>query len=298
MTHTHSHVLARAIIALAVGVGTTPALKAAAIAHWTFNNSQSGATANGDVYNDTTGAHNATIVLNGTGAVNSGPGQFGNGITFNNASGAQATNNAYLSFPNLTELMGASGGDYSFAAWFKTNNGASNNPIVADWGNAAANTRRFDYWFSVNNSSGSGRVRGQARAANTPVDPANIDIYARQLGTGNSADDVWHHAAWTWNKSSKILTTYLDGVLAESFTSTATSVDLMVSDSPIGTIGRKADTNNYFVGSLDEIWIFNSELSASAVAQLKNTNAIPEPSALALAGLVIGALGVVARRRH
>src|SRR5262245_59665593 len=97
-----------ATAALAVGVilamsWAGAAARAQVVAHWSFDAQAGG------VYPDQTGNHNATIVTNGTGAIASGTGRFGNGAAFNNATGTQATNNAYMTLSNLTEIMGPTG---------------------------------------------------------------------------------------------------------------------------------------------------------------------------------------------
>ena len=282
-------------VSLAAGAAlalAAPSARGAVVAHWSFDQ------VNGGVYADDTGAHDATVVTNGTGAIANDSGRFGNGITSNNAAGAQATNNAYLSFANLTELMGPGAGSYSVAAWVRTTNTTANNPVLADWGNAAAGTRRFSYWFSTTNSGGNSRPRGQSRAANTPVDPANIDIFARTVPTaaGDVADGGWHHVAWTWDKDNTVLRTYVDGALADTNDVNPTNADMLIADSPIGTIGRKGDDNRYFVGSLDEIWVVEGVLSEEEVIALRDTNVIPEPAALAW--VACGAAALARRRRR
>src|SRR4051812_36676766 len=51
-------------------------VRAQAIAHWSFDNQNAGQ------YADETGNHTATVVTNGTGAISSGSGVFGNAAAF------------------------------------------------------------------------------------------------------------------------------------------------------------------------------------------------------------------------
>jgi Concanavalin A-like lectin/glucanases superfamily len=265
------------------------AARAQVIAHWSFDSQAGG------VYPDQTGTHNATVVTNGTGAITSGPGRFGNAAAFNNATGVQATNNAYMTLPQLTELAGPSGTSFSVAAWVQTTNAASNNPILADWGTATT-TNRFTYWFSSTNSGTASQPRAQFRSSNSP----NTDIVARQAAV-NVGDGAFHHIAWTWDKPTKLLTTYVDGVQVDTFTSAQTNVDILPSDSALGMIGRKSDTNNFFVGTLDELWVFNRALTAGEVSGLFTANsiaAVPEPTSLGmLSAAAAGALLQWRRRR-
>jgi hypothetical protein len=261
--------------------------RAQVIAHWSFNSQSGGG------YADQTGNHNATIVTNGTGAITSVPGVFGNAASFNNGTGTQATNNAYMTIPQLSEIAGPSGTSFSVAAWVQTTNATSNNPVLADWGTAAT-TNRFTYWFSSNNSGTASQPRAQFRSSNNP----NTDIVARQATT-NVADGAFHDIAWTWDKPSKTLLTYVDGALVDTFTSAQAVVDILQSDSLLGMIGRKSDTNNFFVGNLDELWVFNRPLTATEVSRLFSANTIspvPEPTSLALLG--VAAAGALVRWRR
>jgi hypothetical protein len=94
-------------------------------------------------------------------------------------------------------------------------------------------------------------------------------------------------------QASRRLVTYIDGQAASSYHPGARmpGIDLMVSDSPIGAIGRKANTNEYFVGSLDELWVFNNEvLSPGNVYGLYSFNdptLTPEPTAVALLAFLV-----------
>jgi Concanavalin A-like lectin/glucanases superfamily len=250
----------------------------AVVAHWTFDNGSITLDGNNNVATaaDTTGAHNATATVAGTATGVSVTGRFGAGLQLNNVVGTQATNQYYLTFPNLTELMGPSGGSYSVAAWVNiASANTNNNAIVADWGNAPAGNR-FDYWFTVNN----GQVRAQSRASNTP----NDDIFARQPAAPTVNDAQWRHIAWTWDKAAATLTSYVDGVQIDQLTAVAPPLDLMVSDSAVGAIGRKADTNQHFSGSMDEVWVATGVFTPATVQSLFFLNQIPEPCSVGLLG--------------
>jgi hypothetical protein len=305
-----------AIFGVAVSSAHVPA---ATIAHWSFDTPTITTDPNGIVTaGDSQGNHNATTQLGGTGAtITSVTGQFGEAARFNNtnANGQAQTNFAWMSFPQLTEIAGASGGDFSVAAWVNVPDQTSwdDNPILVDWGNAPANTRRFTYWFQLDNvdSNAGLRPRAQMRAANTPVDPMNIDILATTLSSAQAAtgvppgattfdDGAWHHLAWTWTKSTGQMRFYTDGILRHTQTSTQTgsNLNIAVSDSPVGALGAKRDNNRYFVGAMDEVWVIGRALSDAEIALLRTDNTIiPEPASALLCVLGLLSLGTFTRRR-
>jgi len=298
-----------AVAVLFISPGMSQA--ATIVAHWTFDTPSITTDGSGNILTaaDTTANHNATTQLGGTGPnITSVPGVTGQAANFsnNNQNGQSQTNFAWMSFPQLTEIAGATAGDFSVAAWVNVPPEVASwdsNTILADWGNAAAGTHRFTYWFSLANvdSNLALRPRAQIRAANSPPDATNIDIVATtlsasQAGTGGGVttfdDSNWHHLAWTWTKSAGQMRFYTDGALRTTITSTQTgsNLDLLVSDSPVGAIGGKRDNNRYFRGSMDELYVFNGALTDQDVLAL-----VPEPDSIVLLALAIG--GMLTHRR-
>jgi hypothetical protein len=294
------------------------------IAHWSFDTPTITVGANGiTAAADSTGNHNATTQYGGTGGTGGGApqidsvaGQFGQAASFTNANanGQAQANFAWMSIPQLTEIAGPSGGDFTVSVWSNVPDQASwdDNPILVDWGNAPANTNRFTYWFQLDNvdSNAGLRPRAQMRNANTPISPMNIDVIATTLsssqagtagGATNFDDGIWHHLAWTWTKSTGEMRFYTDGVLRHTQTTVQPPAtrDLLISDSPIGAIGAKRDNNRYFRGALDELWVVGRALTPGEVSVLHSQNiVIPEPASLVLALFGVVAMGLAAGRRH
>jgi hypothetical protein len=274
------------------------------VAHWTFDTGNITTGANGilTAADVKAGLHNAATQFNGTGGaggpqINSVTGMFGQGAEFtnNNTNGASQTNYAWMNFPQLTEIAGPSAGDFAFAAWAKVpvqNPTWDSNTIIADWGNAPANTHRFTYWFSLANvdSNLELRPRAQIRAANAPPDPATVDIIATTLTAAQSGnvttfdDDSWHHFVWSWNKTAGQMNYYIDGALRHTQTSTQTgaNLNLLASDSTVGALGAKRDNNRYFRGAMDEVYVFNGQLSAQQVTDLYTLNLPPDGTVITL----------------
>jgi hypothetical protein len=262
------------------------------IAHWSFDTGSitvDGGSGNVTSAADDTGNHNATAVINGTATGTSGPGQFGQALTFGNTN-PSGGNRYYLTYDNLTELMGpaAQAPSFTVAAWVNTSFSAANNSIVADWGNAPSGNR-FAYWFSLQ----SGQPRMQSRASNAP----NDDIVAFQTGS-SIADGQWHHIAYVFDKPNASAFIYVDGNQAAQALSIAPPLDMLVAASAIGTLGRKADTDNNFIGSMDEVWIVDSALNAAEVNNLRSFNVIPEPCIPGILTAGLAGLFMVRRRRE
>jgi hypothetical protein len=308
-----------ALAALCIAPSTARA--ASIIAHWSFDTPAITTDGSGNIVTaaDSTATHNATTQLGGTGVnIASVAGQFGQAASFGNANqnGQSQANNAWLSFPQLTEISGPSGGDFTVAAWVNVPPEVTtwdDNPILVDWGNAPTNTRRFTYWFQLDNvDSNLGlRPRAQMRATNAPPDATSIDIVATTLSSAQAGtaggpttfdDSSWHHLAWTWTKSAGQMRFYTDGVLRHTQTSTQTgsNLDLAVSDSTFGALGAKRDNNRYFRGMMDEVYVISGVLSDAEVLLLKQTNVVvPEPTCLGVAALAIsGGLANRTRRRR
>ena len=281
---------------------------AAVIAHWSFDTG----TLTTDGTNitsvaDATGNHHAAPGTGGTGgtgnqyvsaafpvATSSVAGQYGQSLRFNGDN--------FLLFNNLTELMAASGGpSYTVSMWVKTeaNGGTVGSAFahLSNWGNEpSTNTTptRFTYaWGPATSTAMRGQSRSQAATGTS-----GTDIYARQITTGGTHNDGnWHMFTWTFNPTSGELSSYFDGTLVETFTSTAANKTMADSNSAVGGMGIKGDSGGFLPAGviMDEVWVFNQVLSPAEIALLETTNSIPEPASMALLGL--GALGLLTRRR-
>jgi hypothetical protein len=264
------------------------------VSHWSFNSSTQTINA-GNItgFAEQTGNHNAAPggptggasgVANTSAAfpvaTSSVPGQFGEAVQF--------AGNNFLSFPNLTELMQASGGpSWSVSMWFKTatNGGGFGSPYstLGNWGNEsiansdAADKTRFTYGFGPNQAA---RFRAQARrfnAASGNNGTDGSDIIARDVVVTTPINNGnWHMMTWTFNTSNGQLLSYYDNVLVDTFTSTAPSFVMADSSSTIGVMGLKADSSTFAPAGvmLDEIWVYNGILNSGHVGNLFNCNDI------------------------
>jgi hypothetical protein len=269
LKHVSSALVAGVMIASAGG----QAFAQSTIAHWSFDASTITTDANGILTAaDETGAHNALRTNAATGAlpINSVTGQFGQAAQFTNIINEDATGASRLQIPNLTEIMGPSGGDFTVAAWVNTSAVGQDNTILSDW------VTTHTYWFQLDNSSATtARPRGQIRNT-TGADIIAATLSAAETttaaGVDNLADGTWRHVAWTWEKTPGMMSFYIDGNLAATRTTAQTDKDLRVSGNANAHIGWKQDSNDHFSGTLDELWVVNGALSAEQVNNLKVFN--------------------------
>ena len=78
-------------------------------------------------------------------------------------------------------------------------------------------------------------------------------------------DGLWHHVTGTWDKDGNVKI-YLDGTLKDT-TSIAGTYSGSVS---AASIGNNADGGGFWIGNIDEVSIYNYELSAANVTTLYN----------------------------
>jgi hypothetical protein len=275
------------------------------IAHWSFD-TPTLTIVDGNITEvaEETGDHDATPGIGGTGggsgtqfvsapfpaAASSVAGSFGQAMRFNG-------DNFFL-FPQLTELMAANGGpSYSVSMWINTTAGLSSaHPFAAlgSWGNqpnTVAGTR-FTYAFGPSNTLPNSEagptttMRAQSRR-NEPTSGGGgtngDDIFARNATTPTTINDGnWHMLSWTFDTTSGQLISYFDATQVDTFTSTDPSFAMGDSSSPVGGIGIKGDNGIYIPQgvNLDEIWVFDSVLTADEVATLRDQNGFGPPPML------------------
>ena len=90
--------------------------------------------------------------------------------------------------------------------------------------------------------------------------------------THNIAGEGWNHVAATFNDITKETYLYLNGELVRSSTFSFSDVDWSTPDSPNITIGSLSDGSNAFTGSLDDVRVYNSELTQSELIAVMGDN--------------------------
>lgn len=182
------------------------------------------------------GSGNRTLTLSG-GITTGVAGMIGNGWTFDgvNDSASMGT------FPTLTNA-------FTFEAWVKPNlAGVNDTPTII---------RRDGTDIHLL------RVRGSALGVN----PGQAEVYADGLtlvsGSSYRVDDGnWHHIVYTQSGNSARL--YVDGIERASGTTTQSTFNMGTGP---GYIGSANGTGEFFKGTMDEVAIYNTALSAQKVA--------------------------------
>ena len=181
-------------------------------------------------------------------------------ITYTNDSkeGGQAAQfNGTNSFMQVNGTNPISG-SFSVAFWLKT---AVSNP-----GNPG------DQWFN-----GAGLVDGETPGVSTDWGLAMTDNnIAFGIGGGSMGANVtihsfavndgdWHQVVATWDRSTRAMTLYVDGLSVASGLSNSNENRI---DASALTVGRTSTANNYYSGLLDDIQIYDRALTANDVSNL------------------------------
>lgn len=170
----------------------------------------------------------------------------------------------------------SSGTPYTIAFWARKSSGDTGQS--ADFDMVIGDRNNTNFFIALNDVTGPGmRWRSSASTAD------------RQADFTVAKDYSWHHYAIV--ASGTTITLYLDGTLVSSDGGNLTGFQY-------NTIGEAYTTaaDFDFNGQLDEMWIFNEALDATAISNLNSVNStIPEPTALVLS--TVGLLALARRRR-
>ena len=138
----------------------------------------------------------------------------------------------------------------TISAWFKLGETASSVDLFRAFEDSNNNIRIF--YHAVSNE-----LRFNYKAGGTANAAVTTDVV--------EDDGLWHHVCGTWDKdgNAKI---YLDGVLKDTTAITGT----FSGDFTIASIGNNTESSNYWIGNIDEVSIFNLELTDANITTLYN----------------------------
>jgi hypothetical protein len=102
-------------------------------------------------------------------------------------------------------------------------------------------------------------------------------------------DGNWHYVGVTYTTPSEVCTFYIDGTAYAFDSSSAGSVASFYNATSDVEIARfRATTTQYFPGSIDEVTVFNTNLSGAQVTELYNGGATYDPTTHSLAANLVG----------
>ncbi|NKE60447.1 LamG domain-containing protein [Lentzea sp. PSKA42] len=215
-----------------------------------------GAPVHTDITN-TTGMHldnfqasNTPVVVDSKG---SNTGEYFGGVLLGH-NGAVAQAGTAVLFDGVDDYASISrqiADDFSIEFWFKSTQGRNTQP---DWWSGAGMVDA-EVAGSLNDFGVSLRSDGKVVAGT-----GNPDVSVVSTGTGYN-NTAWHHVVFTRTKATGALKLYVDGVSAGTATGNTNSLTTPTSIN----FGRMANGSNHFEGSLDEVALYNSVLSAATV---------------------------------
>jgi hypothetical protein len=213
------------------------------LAYWKFDNNSSG----GVSLLDSSGNSRTLSAPNGTGGVSLGIG------IINGSANFDGDGETY--FSRSGTFLNGSRDEYSISAWVKTT--VEDNFFIVDqatgnnWGGSTITLDMLS----------DGTAYGTIYYNDTPD-------YDRIFSSTSVNDGNWHHVAFTWKRTGS-LKIYIDGALDGSTSSSGNYPNVPTNNISINSNGD----GTYAVGkncSIDEVGVWNKELSASEITSLYN----------------------------
>lgn len=157
----------------------------------------------------------------------------------------------YVAIDGISAVLDYTSGSVSL--WAKTDITTSNRAYFASYIDSS-NLLSMSYAHSANQLKFSYKGGGLNKTVST------TDVV--------EGDGLWHHIVVTWDSVGDLLSLYLDGVLKDDTSSLPT---IAYSGFYItASIGNNANSGQYFLGNIDEVSLFDVELSAADVTTLYN----------------------------
>lgn len=188
------------------------------------------------------------------------------------ASGDQVLGGDYIQVPHTASL---SLSQFSLACWFRTTKDyyydASGHMITKGRVDLQSAGDNVNYSLLVSADNGAGTENTLEVLFETS---AGVKRFAFGSGFGAVNDGQWHHGCGTYDGVT--LRVYVDGVEAGTFTT---------SDTPdTGTrdlfIGQHSSGYTTWDGDVDQVYIWNNDLTAGEVAALASAGTVPQTSAI------------------
>jgi hypothetical protein len=176
--------------------------------------------------------------------------------------------NRHLNFsPALFAVLLLAGGLFAGEPQNGLNFDGTNDTVQLPVMNLSGDAITIEYWFkgTVNQSA----VRQQSGADYIIAGwggkhaLSNDGGTASGIATGNPTDGLWHHLAFTWQRSTvNGFVSYLDGVLVAQRDSSATALPNIAANVYVGSLSGSSE---FAAGTLDEIRIWNVARSQAQI---------------------------------
>ena len=202
------------------------------------------------VYKAQSNANDSLATYNGTaiGGVTYTAGKSGNAFTFNGTTG-------YVSLPN--NMFNSFTGDFSISFWYNPNNLTGLKDLVSSFTYYLGNY----YGFEISTSGNSYAIY---------IYNGTLSYVTLFTSAGTSTIGSWSHVTIV-RKGSSGTKIYVNGSLNASNTSTTNTVFAPTNTNCLGGSIFNGVGTNYANGNLDEVNIWNKELTATEVTELYNT---------------------------
>lgn len=149
--------------------------------------------------------------------------------------------------------FGNPAGDFSIELWAKINPGGSGDDAIINANENVSGRKGYYMEYGYSNSATPGLKAGIARS--------NGNWLTALHSTANWQPNQWHHVAMTYNATSRMISLFQDGV--QVATANMGSDTAIFSTRPFGIGGSDAYTGNGFKGAIDEVRVWNKELTAA-----------------------------------
>ena len=213
-------------------------------------------------------------------------GKIGRAYSFSGGAASDGGTNDWVAMGDASFLANiTASGEATLSAWIRTTTAPSPGSGGRDVIVFAGNVNSSGAYIDIANT-GDGTIVGRNRSGEGG-DPIN-----EWYGDDSINDDEWHHVAFVVNTNTdeQLINLYVDGVLDND--NIALSRNPIPANLPIlnnfeiGRLGRSSPTD-YFIGSIDDVQVYDEALNASQIASLFATPGSVAPPAADVAALQI-----------
>jgi concanavalin A-like lectin/glucanase superfamily protein len=145
---------------------------------------------------------------------------------------------------------------FSVAAWFKTSGDYSTDAMIVNKGGVGSDSAGENMNYGIWMTSAE-KIRAGFESS------TGADFFATSPSTYN--DNQWHYAVVTYGGNSVLL--YIDGAQVASFSASGQSPEKSgIKPVRIGANSRITPPGNFFIGSIDEVRVWNDDLTPTEVS--------------------------------